>query len=68
MAQSVEHILGKDEVTGSSPVISSRRKAPKIRLFQAFSGLFVFIFLLNSRTSQNLSKLLIVCPIVCPFF
>ena len=25
MAQVVEHILGKDEVTGSSPVISSKR-------------------------------------------
>ena len=24
MAQMVEHILGKDEVTGSSPVISSK--------------------------------------------
>jgi hypothetical protein len=24
VAQSVEHILGKDEVTGSSPVMSSR--------------------------------------------
>ena len=25
MAQQVEHILGKDEVTGSNPVISSRK-------------------------------------------
>ena len=27
MAQVVEHILGKDEVTGSSPVSSSTKKA-----------------------------------------
>ena len=26
MAQVVEHILGKDEVTGSSPVSSSKRQ------------------------------------------
>ena len=26
MAQQVEHVLGKDEVTGSNPVISSKRK------------------------------------------
>ena len=26
MAQQVEHILGKDEVTGSNPVISSSKK------------------------------------------
>ena len=28
MAQSAEHILGKDEVPGSNPGISSRQKAP----------------------------------------
>ena len=27
MAQEVEHVLGKDEVTGSNPVISSTRFA-----------------------------------------
>ena len=26
MAQAVEHVLGKDEVTGSNPVISSKKK------------------------------------------
>ena len=26
MAQQVEHVLGKDEVTGSNPVISSKEK------------------------------------------
>ena len=34
MAQVVEHILGKDEVTGSSPVSSSKRRV--------FTCLFVF--------------------------
>ena len=29
MAQSVEHVLGKDEVTGSNPVISSKQGLPK---------------------------------------
>ena len=29
MAQQVEHVLGKDEVTGSNPVSSSRRKTTK---------------------------------------
>lgn len=34
MAQLVEHILGKDEVTGSSPVISSKdRDAYHLCLF-----------------------------------
>ncbi len=28
MAQEVEHILGKDEVTGSNPVSSSRKNHP----------------------------------------
>ena len=43
MAQQVEHILGKDEVTGSSPVSSS-----KPRELLSSRGLFlftVFIFL-----------------------
>ena len=35
MAQVVEHILGKDEVTGSSPVSSSKR--------QVFTCLFVLL-------------------------
>ncbi len=43
MAQQVEHILGKDEVTGSSPVISSRRKALKFALFRRFQGFLLFI-------------------------
>ncbi len=35
MAQEVEHVLGKDEVAGSNPAISSKRKPP------IFGGLFV---------------------------
>ncbi len=31
VAQSVEHILGKDEVTGSSPVVSSKANEPYAR-------------------------------------
>ena len=36
MAQQVEHILGKDEVTGSNPVISSR-KNPGLSTSRDFS-------------------------------
>ena len=40
MAQSPEHILGKDEVPGSNPGISSRYKAP-LHLF-AVGCFFMF--------------------------
>ena len=33
MAQQVEHVLGKDEVTGSNPVISSKKKDNPCGLF-----------------------------------
>ena len=36
MAQSVERILGKDEVTGSIPVISSKKAFPREALFLIF--------------------------------
>ena len=37
MAQSVERVLGKDEVTGSNPVSSSKKSVPKVvRLFLEF--------------------------------
>ena len=39
MAQAVEHVLGKDEVTGSNPVLSS--KAPKA---VAFGALLIHFF------------------------
>ncbi len=32
MAQQVEHVLGKDEVTGSNPVSSSKVKAPPFKV------------------------------------
>ncbi len=35
MAQMVEHILGKDEVTGSIPVISSKKA---LEYFKGFSS------------------------------
>ena len=33
VAQQVERVLGKDEVTGSSPVISSKRKTRNLCVF-----------------------------------
>ena len=36
MAQSVEHVLGKDEVTSSSLVSSSRKTAEKSAVFSIF--------------------------------
>ena len=39
MAQSVERVLGKDEVTGSNPVSSSKKRT------QAFFGLCSFFML-----------------------
>ena len=40
MAQQVEHVLGKDEVTGSSPVSSSKVFPEQERLFFAERTLF----------------------------
>ena len=40
MAQQVEHVLGKDEVTGSNPVSSSKNDKPRFVVF-------LFIFTLN---------------------
>ena len=46
MAQEVERILGKDEVTGSTPVISS--KTPNAFAFGVFTfSLFTIHFSLN---------------------
>ena len=36
MAQQVEHVLGKDEVTGSNPVSSSIKNFEKSRFFYFF--------------------------------
>ena len=38
MAQQVEHFLGKEEVTGSNPVSSSRRKTTRYCGFSLFRG------------------------------
>lgn len=38
MAQQAEHVLGKDEVTGSNPVSSSKKKS------KSFDLLFLFVF------------------------
>ena len=53
MAQQVEHVLGKDEVTGSSPVSSSKKTA-------IFSGFYFvikrFINLYISQKPNNLTE------------
>lgn len=47
MAQEAEHVLGKDEVTGSNPVSSSiRREAKKERLSETGN------LLLNARLKR----------------
>ncbi len=43
MAQEAEHVLGKDEVTGSNPVISSKKPLRQAVLHGHPSGLF-FIY------------------------
>ena len=53
MAQAVEHVLGKDEVTGSNPVISSKKAgfAPAFFFFPRaeylFSGFWAFYGLIH---------------------
>ena len=42
MAQVVEHILGKDEVTGSSPVSSSKKHFFGSAFFCFFGEVFLF--------------------------
>ena len=42
MAQQVEHVLGKDEVTGSNPVISSTKKQVERLAFLYFWQSIVF--------------------------
>ncbi len=42
IAQEVERILGKDEVTGSNPVISSSGEPPHPIMRPIISGAFVF--------------------------
>lgn len=54
MAQSAEHILGKDEVPGSNPGISSRQKAP-LHLFAV--GRF-YVLKIGSLSSQPILEVL----------
>lgn len=42
MAQLAEHVLGKDEVTGSNPVNSSNIKGYKLYVYQGF-GVFYLL-------------------------
>ena len=51
MAQQVEHILGKDEVTGSNPVISSRKNPG---LFTSRD--FFYSVMILSRRAFDLKK------------
>ena len=52
MAQQVEHVLGKDEVTGSSPV-SSSIKTPNVRGF--FFYKLLTIMRLYKKTGRKCS-------------
>ena len=49
MAQQAEHVLGKDEVTGSNPVSSSRFAPPA--LLRA-GGIFVFVAFFSEIFAQ----------------
>ena len=51
MAQSVERILGKDEVTGSIPVSSSKKSPAQMR--RAF---FILLHILHCGRSQTVSS------------
>ena len=50
MAQSVEHVLGKDEVAGSSPANSSKKTA-------IFSGFFLYF-----STKYSMCQYVRKCP------
>ena len=50
MAQSAEHILGKDEVPGSNPGISSRK--PHC-IYLRWGGFYVQRILIQSRTRRH---------------
>ena len=43
IAQSVEHFLGKEEVTGSIPVVSSRAKIVFAAVLAKIDGYFIFL-------------------------
>ena len=47
MAQSVEHVIGNDEVISSILITSSKKKSRVSGVFFLYSSLFTFIFSLN---------------------
>ena len=53
MAQSVEHVIGNDEVIGSIPITSSKNLPELVRegfyFFTLHSSLFTFHYLLKAR-------------------
>ena len=59
MAQSVERILGKDEVTGSNPVISSKNTRIYLRVFFLFSIAHLRALLVFAHTSASSYSMLI---------
>ena len=52
----VEHVLGKDEVAGSNPANSSKRKPQDIVVFSLFSALFYTIEEKHKINSKHGSK------------
>ncbi len=69
MAQSVERILGKDEVTGSIPVSSSKNSVhSSVRNFYLFTTHSKTIFYLLSIICYLLSKQKRTLSPECPFF
>ena len=58
MAQQVEHFLGKEEVTGSNPVSSSRRKTTRNCGFFLFYGELYFQVQHFNKKKEFIQKLL----------
>ncbi len=56
MAQQVEHVLGKDEVTGSNPVSSSKRKTARFCGFSFILWLKSTILDKRKNNSKHCSK------------
>ena len=53
MAQMVEHILGKDEVTGSIPVSSSKKSTDYSVLFSIIKSFLSRIYPKNATENKN---------------
>ena len=54
MAQLVEHVLGKDEVTGSNPVSSSKVKVPEFFDIIRVQALLFFLFKIDFSVKNGL--------------